>query len=436
MPILMNIGSDRAEAFVANVGDIFDDLQNKIEPLRNALLAHGLIHAIPDSYDNPNFITVDGGVVLDQMPSIDLLASCAVSAEGMVGDNHLTPDTTPKLLWETSIKNHSAEYKSVGTKVMSLQEMILLEHEDVKNHDYRIIDGSWTSALIPVLMSMLQSNAESLILNSMLRDGLEREYFTPENVIDAITRRHKPWAYNDGTMIAIAKSDSQQIYSRLFASYGIDESLYQGLGDRIIASILLQPGEMLTPVELSSQLQSQESDEFNIPPEEFFDPRQLAGWRMLNRTPRDRQDRYHNELVNIYEEVANGGVFSTANHSYRLRSANLKQFQAESWGWTTYFMPKTYIPGSRPLKIDFLRPTDIDPWEVKQDSLLVTEAALKIAADLTLDTDSGTKEPISQYVADLAAKEVSDYVTYLKSLLMGAASSNLLVSGITGSYRT
>lgn len=435
MPSLLNMGSQRANQILESVGNIFSELEERVDPLRESLLEKGLILAFDKTHNQPSVVTVDGGVVFQQLPALDLLTSCAVSAEGILGRKHYSSEDTPKLEWATVIRDHDSQYQNVGTKVMSLQEMILLEDSTIKNHDYRIIDGSWTSAQIPVLMSLLQNNAESRIINDMLLDGLEKDLFTKQNVIDSIIRRNMPWVYDDGEMVAISKSDSQRFYSRIFQRYGVDPSLLSGISDRTLATLILQPGEMLSAVPLHKDFDSMDEDDDSLTVQPF-NPLAIAGYNELMRMGRTHRHDKHNDLQDIYLEISNSGLFSSVNHNNRLRSTTLKQFNEEQWGWSFYFKPHTFTQYGRPLKLDFIRPPEMNSGRLLDDPACINNRAKEIASAISEDTAPGVKEPMSQYHADVQAKVISEYARYLVDQMAARSTSNRMLYGIIGSYRT
>lgn len=436
MPSLMSMGGERSNAFVGEVSQMFADLGSRIQPVRAALVDLGLIAEVPRlTTPSPSFVTVDGASIMKQMASIDIIVTCAVSAEGMVGSKQYSQDEAPKMLWEKAIRDHSADYAGVHTKIMSLQEMLLLEDESVKGHDYRIIDGSWTSALIPVTMSMTMNRKESRLINQMLMDGLERGYFTQQNIVDAFLRRDAVWDYADegsSRMIAVPKSDSARTYSTYLSNLGIDAELVQGVSDRTLASMVLNSGEMLVPAPMGRWGGGRGSSATDLTPSDRS-PRSIAAVAELDSTSGEGHAHY-SELRDVYDSLINEGVWQRSGDA--IASRHLGRFNSEDWGWGTYFKSTQFSDFDRPLKVEFIRPAELDHNDIAALREGVMTEALTIAADLSLDTADGFKEPMSQYLADLEAKQVSDYVNHLTSMLTSTIPVDRMSYGIIGSYRT
>lgn len=436
MPSIIELGMRSVPALVNDVSDVFNDLESKVKPLREELLEKNVIRSIPEATksQNPSVITVDGASVVEQLAGVDVVSSCAVSAEGIPGTKTFSSiDDAPKMLWQNILTNHSSSISTSVSSLMSLQEMILMEHPQIKDHDLKIIDGSWTSALLSVLPALLAGPHASALMNEFMSETINKDY-TAEAVFDSIVRRLKPWDYLEdaGTLVAISKSDSNRAYGRFLARYGIGRQNLVGLSDRILSMAVLEPGEMMIAVPMTvNHTMIEESND----PHANVKATVMTAYNHLQKMPDVDADAFQS-LNDLYEELAGSGIYSGSSGS-RLASPAFARLTNESWMWTSYFKPHNAPHDSRPMKFDFVRPAESNykgPYNDFADE--VTDHAGELASLICLDTYPTIKEPMSQYLADKAAKQISVASRYLIESIASQSQNSFMISAILSNYRT
>lgn len=442
MPSIVEMSASGLGVVKDDIIAMFEAIEGQIKPLREEFLRRGVILPIPASaaQANPSVITVDGARIVEELAGADIVMTCAVAAEGISGAKSFPVlDDAPKLLWQGVTTNHQASVNDMAGALMCLQEMILLEHPDVLDHDIRIIDGSWTSALLSVLHSWLSSSGASDFLNSFLAEGINGEKFTYEQVADSVLRRMCPWDYADepGIMVALAKSDSNSAYGRFLARYGVGDDVYlPALTDRMLTMATLRPGEMMavTPMTTNHLLMGTSEEASDA-----ATPRVLAAWHSLARQKGVMDPDTFDEIAAMYTRLADAGVYAKGSAS-RLASPALARQVRESWMWTSYFKPHGADANARPMRFDFARPAALAP---KMDGTLdiaylgeVNAYAADVASMLCNDTTPGIKELVSQYLADREAKKLSTAARMMVDSLIANATGGLMTSAILGRYRT
>lgn len=435
MSLLVEMSARRLPALLKKVEAQQEDLRSRVEPLRAELRNLGLIRQFSTSDSPaPSVIAVDGSVMEDQAQAGDFMTVAAVSSEGLSGTKSFpTASDAPKLLWQ----NFYPHERLNNTNIMSVLEMILLEHEGVKDHDIRIIDGSWTSALISVLMAFLRLPADANMINQCLVDLIDQGDIDGSEVVRAINRRMKPWDFADdpGIMIAVAKSDTQTSYQSELVRRGVDASLIRGVRDRDVASLVLQPGEFLTCTPLNTNLslvQSLGADHEGT----TLVPRYLAGYKSLAESNDIERGDAYDAVEQMYIDLAGSGVYSSRNNQNRLVSPALTRITNESWLWGTYFKPTTNHPMSQPIRMDFPRPAEIESSGLREDNSEVDNYAAHVLGELSHDITDYAKEPMSQYLADVEAKNARTAHTNLRAVVADRSTSMSDVAGILNNYRT
>lgn len=433
MPSIVDMGMRSLPTFTSSIAQEFDALDSVAAPLRDAMLRGNLVREIAPSAQEKSIVTVDGACVVQQLAGIDLIDSCAVASEGIAfgpsGRLYASPDDAPKMYWADFLRDHSSAIGNAATDLMSLQEMMLLEDESVLNHGIRIIDGSWTSALVSVLVAFQRNVHSSRLLNNYLANWVESG--AGDNgfeAISAIKRRNSPWlsAVTQGddqsVMIAISKSDSQRSYAKFLSHVGIDNAgAAYTLGDRTLSSVTLAPGEMLPVIDLP--IQSPRSVRSGSASRDF------AGWKEVQEAADGREDLLR-DLYTVLEGVIDSTGVGIAP------PATMARLVDEKWLYTTYFKPPTADQYARPLKVDFVRPSDLDPSEDGFGQAIGDYAKERIIEPLCHDIIAEAREPMSQYLADKEAKQISVVSTMRRAHLAATIDNPRALAAILGSYRT
>lgn len=435
MPSIIEMSLARLPGLVTQVSDVFATLETHRAPLRKALQDLGFIHKIEDIQpeDAPATVTVDGAMVVNQLAGGDLISTCAVSAEGIAGEKYFSsPEAAPKLLWQGFLPDHTSRVSNAASAVMFLQEMVLLENAEVLAHGMRIIDGAWTSALVSVLSDLLRSPESARAMNACMLDMFATgQWQTGEELVRALNRRMRPWEADDepGITVAISKSDSQKYYAPIFVEAGVDKELLRDghMGDRALASLALEPGEMLVP---SPMPMTRMLDSSAKPVDEQPIPLQwLAGYRNLQSD--GPKHSHYEQLVYLYQKISESLIYSGADRHLIASPTVMHELSQGQWVWSTLFKPWNADPLARPMKVDFVRPVNM---KAGSDDLF--EYAAQVVGNVSADTIPVAKEPMSQYMADKSAKEISTVAKIAINTLTAEATDERMASAIMGNYRT
>lgn len=196
--------------------------------LRRELLASSSIHVVPSSPDAlpKSMCAVDGARVQEKLYAADLLATIATLANAQS-----TPDkpTLPALTW-AELMQHTDGTDRVAQTAMGSDEVTLLQRAP---HEVRIMDGSFITPLVMMREGLFHRSP--VIRDASAKILLDRDMpATLGALIDSA----------ENNLIAVAKSDSSSVFAEDFAErFGIRFPVK----DRLLATQILEPGEMLTP---------------------------------------------------------------------------------------------------------------------------------------------------------------------------------------------
>lgn len=415
-----------------DINVVFDDLETRAAPLRQALLDEGYILKISQDRMDASVITVDGASIVQQMAFGDLMSTCAVAAEGTRPRYIMDASKGPTLVNHMFVRDHSSDIDIATSAIMAIQEMMLMEHEALHKHDLKIIDGSWTSALVSFLKVTLRSKQASKLLNDYLNSVFEEEAWTQDALIAAVTRRMTPVSHadyhNGNYTIAISKSDSQRSYADFLKDVGISEELIQGLSDRTLSHIVLKPGEMLVPAKMNMNARMIQTRNGNSQSTGSAD--MLASWQALQDTKLSQKGT----IEHVYERLIDLGVYSSRGD---LVSPALTGLSNNHWLWSTYLKPSNYHEHARPIKVDFPREVSVkDNLTEDEANVIAQETLNNILSRLNQEFIEGYQEPFAQYNADVQAKGLSTASKYLRDHIIASTNDQRIISGMIRNYRT
>jgi hypothetical protein len=218
-----------AEHAHAMVGPLLADKDRLKEVMHN----HGVIRPIGDDDVGDSIACVDGAQVTANLYLGDLVSACAVAAEGLRTDRPGSARASRQ--WSKFVR-HDPDVDGLGKAAMAALEVHLLAGLD---HDVAIIDGSHMTFVIAfnAVLSSLSTTAQEQFVE--LADDLD--------LVDALT---KVCDDQDGAhVVACPKSDSSTAFAEYVAgTCGIDV----GTNDKMLATIVLDEGEMLAPMRPSA----------------------------------------------------------------------------------------------------------------------------------------------------------------------------------------
>lgn len=340
----------------------------------------------PKSYPaGLSLATIDGGNAKEKLSGGDLIVAGAALSEGAHSEHMYDEESFPSALYMSIIPPSSITEKIEKTARSLLELQVLAEC----NTNIKIIDGDYLGNTSTVLYGFLEENPIMVQeLTKILED--DKNNFLIKAFKEILIDPEKGiW----NGLVAIPKSDSAKIYvSKYLSEYNI--SSYT---DRLFASSILKPGE-------------------------FFTPRTLET---------------NNSLINILEKKKKDKTFL---NSLPQQVAKLLEDKAEAlrrlgsgveYGvlWTTYFKPTNWLENSGVLKVEFA----LSP-NTGASALEHTEHVIQLIDNDIIDYD--ILEPLSQYGADVRAKEVSSVITGIKNLLLEQAETPRDFMGLIKGYRT
>lgn len=334
-----------ADTLAADAHRLLAPIAQARDEMRDRLQADQRILTLPTTGEPPHSMcAVDGGSVREPLYAADLLVAVAASADAMSAN-----ETRPlqHRHWAT-LRQHTPGNEKLLSAAMASLELDLLASLD---HEIRILDGAYRTPLLAMWLAL--TTTSPAIQNAVA------DLITP-TILDAATMLCDPAQWT-GTIIALPKSDSGNVYTEI---YRRDYGLTLPGGDRFLAAQVLQPGEMLHP-------------------------------------------RHTTEYT--------GGGFGIADNPDRpahiQRACDALQRATEPLGQaarngtvlTTYIKPAT---ADTVVKLEY-RPAEPLPADTDPSHPAVTEG-LRLGQILSQETPGPfLQEPYAQYAVDLAAKSVA-----------------------------
>lgn len=352
-----------------SISSIFDQINRQRQQMRDAMIASGrveLADALP-RVDSPSVAAIDGGVALERSLGADTALVVALGVEGLVSEGRRHWSGVQYAHWQKVLV-----HKGENTRGFALGVMASLELEILVNapHEVVILDGSHLTPVIGI-NSMLGIDDAGFAQTAA---ALLTEHRTMEKLHEALRAKQ---------IIGMVKYDA----SRELAETWLND-FECACDDRTAMTMLLEPGEYTTPIE-------------------------------VGQTPRGK---YNWEKLHI----------SIAYHAYPERDRALRGFETALKYATdrrihfTYYKPHEWSPAYR--------------IELKQEAVEDREQLSKV---LTAIRDQVVtpeiREPYPQYLADIMAKSVSGGMSALRAAVfheLGNRGAGDYLRLIVQSYRT
>jgi hypothetical protein len=337
-------------------------------------------------------IAVDGARTSQKLAIGDLLVVGATVGEAadsihQFGDE----DSVPADAYATIIP-HSSENDNIEQSLMAMMELRLL---DGTKADVKIIDGSYLGNVATILFGLFGKSKFSTDLlldfhnddeDGCLRGAINTLIFPP---------RHR-----ESDIVALTKSDSSFEFSKRV--FGEDPGALR-ISDRILASRLLQGGEMFAPRAL-------------IAPRQIIN--KLASIKNIDTHVKD----FPRARREVLRELFTG-------KEHQMRKLDNSENEELSVLWTTYFKPSHWSSNAPALRIEF--PHYCTPTSSASDR--ARELISYIDQDMTTEE---FLEPWCQYEADRRAKDVSVGTDIVKYHLTANVDDPHMALGLLRGYRS
>jgi hypothetical protein len=349
----------------------FAPLLTAKQALRSELSAAGEIQTFAQNpTDLPtSMCAVDGARIREQMYAVDMLYAVATAKDARFTTEH--PPVTPQV-WARPMRHMDGTEAVVQTAMGALEVSVAASVP----HQVVALDGS---LLTPLLALQSGLRAKSSKVKDAAAEILLDPAIAPLDALGALLDRPA------GTLLALTKSDSATQFTAAYKTrFGINAQV----ADRILATQLLKPGEVLAPRVMTELAHHQTLGEMR-----GAAPVRAAAARL-------------DELVTRIATMAAAGKVHT-----------------------TYFKP---YGAHTVVRFEFLTDT-ADPAEA-------LAAAVRWAGILNADTNAPhLMEPFCQYAVDREVKTISSGAKALKNQMLSqlppaqaAAYRTLLAEG----YRT
>lgn len=329
---------DLLQELLEGAGDVVDNVYSLLAPaldkrddLRRALERLGLIQQY-NRVDPSTLAGADGGFAVERTVAVDLVLSVAVGVEGLAGET--TPWNSTQYRWWTHVMKHDPDSERLARGVMVAQELEIISKAP---HRLRILDGSHLTLVI-------QLNSSLTSMSTDVRREARRVWellATPDALAGACS---------EPEIVAMPKYDSSRALTQL-----LEAELGEPIpgDDKHLMELLLEPGELVTPQQVSD------------------DP-----WTLLHFDARHGDE----DLRDAFE-------------------AAIAPLQSRSIAFT-YFKPEEFAPAFR---IELKHPAE----SAHLDAVCST-----IASQIT---GPFIREPYPQYLADVMAKSVGLGLSALKT---------------------
>lgn len=481
MATISGEGMPLIQGIISRVQDMADPMSQFGHYLRKHLLETNQIMKIEDasSYnaEEISLATVDGGSVLSQLAFADLVVTGATLGEGHAAKKvYDTDDEYPALSFVQLVQHSSENAKNLPSGVMASQEISLLGHIP---HDIKVADGAWLSGLTSVFICFLKSEEASAAILSSALVQRAKEGWDGFELVRGIDRLISPWRYtNDSSeRVAMSKSDSSRVwYKRIKEAIGPELAKFGELdiSDRILASLVLHPGEMLRPTYIDAgrslvsalgkpgalknaalrQAANRLLDELT--------EHEIALYSISHIDDMDEDERADREgfILSFVQQILDEAYYDDSlPREDRSPIERLKELDSNggTWIWATYFKPTLFGMNQSVLRLEFSRDhsefddveldtEDPEEWDVPSiavnprlggfDDVVIPKAKRLVSIINNDVVDAEILEPWAQYVADIKAKDVSTLAEMVRSTLIGGLTDERLIAGLVRGYRT
>lgn len=222
-----------APALIGRARGMFAELATKRADIRARLVTSGFISAMPTDIATRDLVCVDGATATKGLYAADLIVSAAVAVEGATPTGRV-PAGSDVLAW-SNLVSHAVGSDRLASAIMACAELRLLAEQP---HDLVVVDGSHQTFVLS-LASALRSVDTDLL--PILVDVIE-QWDIPAALAQVA---------RDPRIVACPKSDATDAFATIVARdpVNLPADLQRTLvaGDKVLAAMLLHPGEMTRP---------------------------------------------------------------------------------------------------------------------------------------------------------------------------------------------
>lgn len=398
MPSISSILSDNIEGilgeFEYNTGALA-----KIAPdLRARLIDEGLIVKYPkQSINDKTVVAIDGGNIKEDMSGGDLIIVGATAGEGHSTVPLYTEESVPAEAFG-AVMPHRVANQKLGESIRAALELRLLE--TTKQADIQIIDGALINNASQMVYTILEN--DDIIIDEFFK---AINYDEDNKLRDAMQRIFYPPRDNTTNIIALPKSDTARQYVKDYIKD--NEFLQERVSDRILATRMLEPGEMFIPRNIASNPS------------------------LIQKLERKTYRTYSGDSQALYYSLLDMKL----EYLRRLNDPSLGGSASTEEGilWTTYFKPHLGTPHSKAMKIEFAYYRSIAEGGTEG----MVKHAQKLVGNVDADmVDGFIIEPWCQYMADVRAKDVSAAKDIIRGYLISTIDNPHDLYGLLRNYRT
>lgn len=219
---------------VNRASEVLEPIADTRANLREKLLNEGWIQNVPPTTDQQapfSMCAIDGARVTERMYGADLLVAVATCSDALYSQKH---EPSVSEVWAEIAQHNNELDRVVGAAMATLELKVATK----VTHQIRLLDGSF---ITPVLEFMKGVGSSTASVRESITDIIVKEN-VPEMLTSLLSRDpNRP-------VIALPKSETATHYGKKFESVF---HVKQTVTDRVMASQILDPGEILIPRPLS-----------------------------------------------------------------------------------------------------------------------------------------------------------------------------------------
>lgn len=368
------------------------ELNHVLPKLREKLLEEGHIVKYDEINSfNGSLVAVDGSKVTTPLSGTDLLLAAATVGEGHSTVQAYTEDDSPEEAWVKGVV-HKGNNDFICSDVMAALELIVLHRTQA---DLKIIDGTYLGNISNILYPLVEKiDVERIdtVLTAILSLHSEND------LLEAMQEILYPPRDNSGKLIALPKNDTAKVFSKEFLKN--EPHLVDIMPDRLLASRLLYPGEMIVPRVIHSNP------------------------ALINHLQKMVGKKYDGKHEDLYNRILKDKLGL-------LRRMD-KGYTEENILYASYFKPYVALKESKAMKIEFPYYSDAETGE--QGLLNFAKEKISIVNNDVID--GYILEPWCQYMADVKAKEISAATDLVKNAIAAESTDSYEIVAFTRGYRT